>query len=411
MKIALAGFGLEGKASYDYWNTPGNEVVIVDEREQLEDLPLGAKTLLGSGVLSGLASFDLVIRTPGLRPDKIITNGKIWSSTNEFFLKCPAPIIGVTGTKGKGTTSSLITSILRAAGRTVHLVGNIGTPALTELGKIQPDDVVVFELSSFQLWDLKRSPHVAVVLGIEPDHQDVHTSMEEYVEAKGNIARYQTEEDIIVFNDTNDLSKKIAGYSKAKPEPYPFAIDDLKSALQIPGEHNVENASAAVAAVKEYVTDPALLREGLGAFTGLPHRLKFVREVGSVQYYDDSIATTAGSALAAVRSFTQPKLILLGGHEKGGDYTELMKECAKRNVHIIAYGANRHMLKQLSEEYGVLCEVNDGDMSAVVAAAAARARPGDIVILSPAAASFDMFKNYADRGDQFIAAVGRLKAE
>lgn len=410
MKVAIAGFGQEGRVSYDYWNTPENEVVIVDEREQLE-APAGAKTLLGPGAFGQLQDFDVVVRAPGVRPDKIVTGGKIWSSTNEFFAKCPAPIIGVTGTKGKGTTSSLIANILKAAGKTVHLVGNIGTPALSELPTVGSEDIVVFELSSFQLWDLKKSPHIAVVLGIEPDHLDVHASMDEYVEAKGNIARFQTENDTIIFNETNDFSKKIASYSNAARIPYPFAIDELKASLRIPGEHNVENASAAVAAVREYVVDSEVLRAGLSMFNGLPHRLKFVREVNGVKYYDDSIATTAGSALAAIRSFKQPKVLLLGGHEKGSDYSLLMKECAEKEVQVIVYGTNRLMLKQLCDQFGVTCEVCDGGMEEVVAAATAKASPGSIVILSPAAASFDMFKNYADRGDQFIAAVERLSAD
>jgi len=414
MRIALAGFGLEGKASYDYWNTPDNEVVIADERETVEGLPEGVPTILGPGAFSKLADFDMVIRTPSVRPDKLVTNGKIWSTTNEFFATCPAPIIGVTGTKGKGTTSSLIASILRTAGKTVHLVGNIGTPALTELPKVQPNDIVVFELSSFQLWDVEKSPHVAVVLGIEPDHLDVHASMDEYVEAKRNIARFQGEDDIVVFNQNNEFSTKIASYSQAQHVPYPFDISDVKSALQIPGEHNVENASAAVAAVKEYVTDPEILRRGLGAFTGLPHRIKFIREVDGVKYYDDSYSSAPSASIAALSSFQQPEVILLGGYEKGASFADLAEKVKTLTnfKKAVLYGQTKNRIVEAFEAAGVARDkyevLESTDFTEIVHAAAKSATTGDVVLLSPACASFDMFKNFTERGNQFIEIVEKL---
>src|SRR3989344_5255903 len=239
MKIAIAGYGMEGQESYRYWAEQGYAITIVDQNAvPSKPLPEGVQTLLGEGVFGLLQDFDLVIRTAGLNPNKIKTNGKIWSATNEFFAKCPAPIIGVTGTKGKGTTCSLIASILRAAGKTVHLVGNIGTPALAELANIQPDDIVVFELSSFQLWDARKSPQIAVVLMIEPDHLDMHDDMDDYVAAKTNIVRHQTDQDVVVFNAQNEISTKMAQSSAARKTDYPFAIDEFIPSLKIPGKHN-----------------------------------------------------------------------------------------------------------------------------------------------------------------------------
>src|SRR5690606_6882026 len=188
------------------------DVVVADERDDVV-LPEGVAAILGERAFEGLAEFDLILRSPGIHPKKLPYRNKVWTATNEFFAHCPAQIIGVTGTKGKGTTSSLIASILRAAGKTVHLVGNIGTPSLQALSAITSTDIVVYELSSFQLWDIQKSPAVAVVLGIEPDHLDVHTDYADYIAAKARIAEYQTTTDRVVFNIKNKIAVSIAELS------------------------------------------------------------------------------------------------------------------------------------------------------------------------------------------------------
>ncbi len=409
MKIAIAGYGIEGEQNFAYWNKPENDITILDEKDVPgKPLPEGVRTILGDGAYDNLSEYDIVIRTAGLPPRKLASAKNVWSGTNEFFEKCMSPIIGVTGTKGKGTTSSLIASILRAAGKTVHLVGNIGVPAISELSKVQPDDIVVYELSSFQLWDLKKSPHVAVVLMIEPDHLDVHEDMHDYVGAKANIVRHQKSEDVLVFNSINELSRNIASQGIAQKIEYPFEINDLLAEFKLPGKHNKENASAAVAATSEYLQDAEMITQGLGAFSGLPHRLKFVAEKNGVSYYDDSIATTPGSAIAAINSFAdKQRLLILGGHDKGSDYTELRKMCHEQSVKGLAIGSNREKIVKMCDETGVEYEIEAGNMSAIVAHAAAIQTSG-VVLLSPAAASFDMFKGYGDRGDQFVAAVQSL---
>lgn len=410
MNIALAGFGQEGKASYDYWNRDGNTLTITDERGVVDDLPRDVSTILGPDAFSKLGDFDLIIRSPSVNPKKLPYGDKVWSATNEFFQKCPAPIIGVTGTKGKGTTSSLIASILSAAGKTVHLVGNIGTSALAELSAISSDDIVVFELSSFQLWDIQKSPHIAVVLAIEADHLDVHDNMDDYVYAKANITAHQSSDDIVIFNAANDIARSIAEQSSAQQIKYPeqSIMDTYGSSLVIPGRHNIENAAAAVAAVQEYVTDSETIKQGLQLFTGLPHRLKFVAEKNGVKYYDDSIATTPGSAIAALASFDAAKVLILGGKDKGADYTELIESCVAAEATVIAVGANGPEVAQLCREAGVPVVEENGDMDAIVKRAAETSGPGSVVLLSPAAASFDMFKSYGDRGDKFITAVNSL---
>ena len=426
MRIAIAGYGIEGRANYDYWNTPDNELVIVDEREvPVDELPLDANVMTGKGVFEKLEGFDMVVRTASLAPRRINTDGKIWSGTNEFFAQCAErdiSVIGVTGTKGKGTTSSLIASILRAAGKTAHLVGNIGQPALEVLPDIQAEDIVVYELSSFQLWDLAVSPTVAVVLMIEPDHLDVHTDFDEYVTAKSQIAANQLTTDRVVYYANNQWSAQIAKTSPGQRLPYPsehtahvrgdyfyYGESELCAVdqLQLAGEHNIQNACAAITAVWPWVQDGVMIAEGLRSFDGLPHRLKLVREFDGVRYYDDSIATTPGSAIAALRSFIEPKVIILGGSDKGADYAEVIELCKATGTHVVTLGQTGEAIAMLCRQHDVSHKSADGMHDAVLRARQSAVQ-GGVVILSPASASFGMFKNYADRGEQFIAAVNEL---
>lgn len=429
MKVAIAWYGAEGQANYRYYASKGHEVTIVTPKlAEQYPIPEGAQAVVGADAFELLKGYDLVVRSAGVRPDSLKTDGKIWSATNEFFDKCPAPIIGVTGTKGKGTTCSLIASILRQTGKTVHLVGNIGVPALEVMPNIQPEDIVVYELSSFQLWDLKKSPHVAVVLMIEPDHLDVHRDLAEYVEAKANIAKLQTTEDLVIYHPTNQYSRHIVMASDARKQRYgvkgdggvyvknnSFFRDEnaicSTDTLHIAGAHNRENACAAISAALEVAPELTndQIAQGLAAFTGLPHRLKYVGEVNGVKYYDDSIATTPGSAIAALKAFDVPKIIILGGSDKGADYTEVVSIAKETNSRVIAIGQTGQEISALCLELDVEVRREYGLMSDIVHVAAEMASPGDVVILSPASASFDQYASYSDRGDKFIEAVNRLK--
>ena len=450
MKIIIVGYGVEGISNLIYFQQkfPDAEFVVADERpaDKLPAIPDGVKLVTGKNVFQErLDDADLVVRTASLPPRNIKTRGKVWSATNEFFDKCPVPIIGVTGTKGKGTTCSLIASILRQAGQTVYLVGNIGVPALDVLPKIEKTDIVVFELSSFQLWDLEKSPHIAVVLMIEPDHLNVHADFADYLNAKKNIRRHQQLGDVCLYHPTNKYSREVAAapldrlldtgdnHGDALDFAQRYAIPDDDQVyvqdgyfcvqnrqicstdhLRLPGAHNLENACAAMSAVTELpitVTNEQFVA-GLESFTGLPHRLKFVAEKNGVKYYDDSISTTPGSAIAALKAFTEPKILILGGSDKGADYTELAQEIARQQMQaVIVNGANASEIIEILHKNKVSCQVVQLEMTsmlAVVETAASQAQPGDVVILSPAAASFDMFKSYNDRGEQFVAAVEKL---
>ncbi|MBJ58649.1 UDP-N-acetylmuramoyl-L-alanine--D-glutamate ligase [Candidatus Saccharibacteria bacterium] len=434
MKIAIAGYGLEGKANYAYWTRhyPEAVITIADERpaESIE-LPDGVASITGEGAFSRLQGFDMVIRTAGLAPHKITTDGSIWSGTNEFFANCPAPIIGVTGTKGKGTTSSMIAAILRADGRVVHLVGNIGVPAIELLDTISPDDIVVFELSSFQLWDIQRSPKVSVVLGIEPDHLNVHVDMEDYVAAKGGIRRFQQDGDVCIYHPTNHYARDIAALTdKGVTKRYAvadeggvyasdgyFRVGDRTicptDIMQVPGLHNIENACAAMTAARELGVGDDVLAKGIGSFEGLPHRIEFVREHEGVLYYNDSFSSAPAATVAAIRAFQQPEIVVIGGIDKGADFSELAS-CLRDRTNIkeiVLIGEVRHALRDFFAAHQVPHTVTVSDaktMTAVVEDARRQATAGDIVLLSPGCASFDMFRDFYDRGDQFREVVNAL---
>ena len=444
MKIALIGFGLEAKSAYDYFKSidQNNTFEIYDENPKSKiELPNGVKFFGDFHDFSKIQA-DLIVRTPAVNPRRLPKNAKITSVTNLFFENCPALIIGVTGSKGKGTVSSFTAEILRAAGLRVHLVGNIGLPALNELSKIQKDDAVIYELSSFQLWDAQKSPHIAVLNNLEVDHLDVHDGFEDYVAAKMNIAKNQTENDFFIFNAENPIVLKNVENLKnqLKAELQPFQDYNLAhiqenhflwgdevlfetNILKIPGEHNQKNACAAMIATFDFLREKGFeieeifdfWREGLSKFTGLPHRLKFIREFEGARFYDDSIATTPGSAIAALNSFEKPKILILGGSNKGADLSELIEKISKMPEQelrkVILMGAESSKLAQKLIQAGFERFINLGqetNMQEVVKTAFENAQSGDVVILSPAHASFDMFKSYVDRGEQFIENVNLL---
>lgn len=427
LKVALAGFGVEGKASYRYYSRLGADIAIVDEKDKIENIPEGVKTLLGEGAFEKLHEYDLVIRSPQINPARIVTHGKIWSATNEFFAKCPAPIIGVTGTKGKGTTSTLIAEILQNAGRTVHLVGNIGVPALDTIQDVTKEDIVVFELSSFQLWDIERSPQTAVILMIEPDHMDVHASMDEYVNAKRNITYHQSTGDLLVHHPTNAYVKDIVENSVAQRKAYlsregAHIEDDVikigdkivckTSEVGLLGSHNLENICAAVTASWRYTQDIDAVRRAVISFKGLPHRLEFVRELNGVKYFDDSYSSAPSAAIAAIKSFVEPEIIILGGFDRNLDLTDLTEAVTKQaNIkHLLLIGDTRTKIASQLRAYGfdAFTELASKDISDIVNVAHEQAQSGDVVILSPGCPSFDMFKNFEERGDMFKKSVKEI---
>ncbi len=364
-----------------------------------------------------LDSFDIIFRTPGfpfLAPaiQQALAKGvEISSGTKLFFDLCPAPIIGVTGTKGKGTTSSLIAKILEAGDFKVWLAGNIGTDPFEFLDFIHPQDLVVLELSSFQLQDLHKSPHVAVVLNITADHLDLsgklenptsaqHASLKEYFDAKMQILATQTENDFAVLSSRLPASAQAVG----KGQKIIFDGNDVADyENQLIGKFYRENIAAAVAVGKIYkITEPKI-RQAVAQFKGLPHRMQVVGAKNGVTYIDDSAGTNEDTASAAITAIETPLIAIVGGSSKGLSYEKLAEVILKSpNLKgLVVIGAEAPKILKLIKNYKGMILTGAKNMKEIVSQARSMAKPGDMILLSPAAASFDMFKNYGDRGDQF----------
>ncbi len=425
-KIAVLGKGLEGQSSFDFLKKQGADVTLLDEKDDPD-------------YLKNLDSYDLIVRSPGIRLDKIqnskfkIQDSKVTSQTKIFFDLCPSPIIGVTGTKGKGTTSSLIYEMLKQQGKDAYLGGNIGVPPLTFIDKLKTDSIVVLELSSFQLMDLTKSPHIAVMLMTTSEHLDWHKDVYEYIDAKRNILRFQTPNDFAILNrdypasneSDNETPAKIYKVSREQSvEQGCFVrnnviyinmsgreekVIDIGDIL-LPGRHNLENVCSAIVVAIFGGAQMKAIVHVLKTFRGLEHRLELVAEVGGVRYYDDSFSTTPETAIAAIEAFDSPEILILGGSSKKSDFSQLGQIIfGVENVKaIIGIGDEWEKIKKEIKTDRIKIIEGLKSMEEVVKTASEIAENGDVVLLSPACASFGMFENYKDRGEQFKKEVNKL---
>lgn len=434
MKIAIVGYDTEGRASYDYFAAQEHELAICDQNPAVQ-VPDGVEAVLGDGYLDNLGRFDLVVRTAGLPPRLILEknpgiDNKVTTLVNEFLRVCPTKnVIGVTGTKGKGTTSTLITKMLEAGGKQVHLGGNIGMPPLSFLPELTPDSWVVLELSSFQLIDLRYSPHLAVCLMVVPEHLNWHTDMPEYLAAKSRLFMYQTPDDIGIYYAGNELSKQIASAGSGQKLPYyeppGAAVDNgaisisgqaicRTDELKLLGRHNWQNACAAVTAAWQVTQNAEVIRSVLTTFGGLPHRIELVREVAGVCYYNDSYASGLHATEAAILAVPGKKVMILGGYERMipiDFFGKFAVEHASEFRELLLIGVSAERLAGVLDKANFSNYIVDKQaqtMSQIVAKATSLAETGDAIVLSPGFASFDMFKNFEDRGLQYKAAVENL---
>jgi UDP-N-acetylmuramoylalanine--D-glutamate ligase len=433
MRVALLGFDTDGKVSYPYFVSRGHDVTICDQNPNVV-VPEGANRQLGLSYLENLDTFDLLVRTSGM-PPHVITDAnpavadKITTQVEVFLAAVPTKhVIGVTGTKGKGTTSTLIAKMLEAAGKDVCLGGNIGIPPLSFINELNQDSYVVLELSSFQLMNVRHSPAVAVCLMVVPEHLNWHANIEEYLWAKSQLFARQLADDVAIYAGFNDMSTHIASSGSGKkvafgvPEGTGARVKDgaiwienteiCKTAeIALPGKHNQQNACAAVTAVWHAgVRDIVAIKEVLASFTGLPHRLEKIATFANVTYYDDSFGTTPETAIVALEAIDTPKVIILGGSDKGADYGDLAKAVQTNNVRTaVLIGDQAEKIQRALTAVGFTAYTLGGStMTEIVQTARAQAMPGDAVLLSPACASFDMFKDYKDRSAQFTKAVQDL---
>ena len=416
MKILLLGYGKEGQAIEQYLKKHLRDAEFTIWQDfDAATLPTKDYTI-----------YDIIFRSPSVPPLRLPNESSV---TKYFFDHCPCQIIGVTATKGKGTTCSFIKSLLDAEkDQNAYLVGNIGEPAINVLDELKPTDVVIYELSSFQLWDLEKSPHISVIGQLEPDHLNVHHGYDDYLAAKSNIVKHQTASDYCIYYKNNPDSVKLANTS-TKPHkiPYPFDLaNDIKSAITLPGRHNQENAIAAIAAVSclynispdEYLSSHhSAIIQGLQAFHGLPHRLEFIRELNGVKFYDDNFSTNPSSLRVAIDAFPNERIVVIvGGRDKTGgkDLDEIWKilkapQIAERVF--IGESGRELFLKsdaQLKTDFYEETLEDAVDRAYGLASSYTGSSQTPIVLMSPAAASFDMFKNVYDRGAQFKTLVAAL---
>ena len=439
-KIAVFGLGVSNRPLVRLLLEFGCDVLGCDrtpreklDREVLDLEAAGCKLSVGEFYLEGLEA-DLVFRTPGMHPgnpalEALRAKGaEVTSEMEVFFEVCPCTILAITGSDGKTTTTTLVSEMLKAAGKTVWVGGNIGTPLLPRVREMRASDFAVVELSSFQLMDMKRSPHVAVVTNLAPNHLDVHKDMEEYVEAKKNIFRFQGKDDILIVNADNEITAPLRGNGatktfsrQGKNANVMLAGDTIcrdgqpvldKKDILIPGEHNVENYMAAIAAVQGLVEDETI-RQVAKTFGGVEHRIELVRIKDGVRFYNDSIASSPSRTIAGLRSFPEKVLLIAGGYDKHIPYDVLGPEICAHVKKLYLGGATGQKIRAAVEncpEYkpGAPEIVDCGDFASAVKAAAAGAVSGDVVLMSPASAAFDQFKNFMVRGEFFKKMVMEL---
>lgn len=445
-RVTIIGLAREGTALARFLCGVGARVTVSDSRSpaalaeflrQIASLPVHLS--LGGNRVQDAISADYLFLSPGVPPllpavvEARKRNIPILSEPRLFLERCPAPVIGVTGSSGKTTTTSLIGEMLRRAGIRTHVGGNIGKPLIGELGSIAPTDAVVMELSSFQLALFDISPHIAVVTTLSPDHLDMHSSLEEYYDSKRNIVRFQGEGDIAVLNADDAEVRTFAGghrgsiawfsleddpsraayfdgenlwiHPNGSPEGSPATLLTSTGEIRLRGRHNIANSLAAVVAANAAGASLDAIREVLFTFGGVPHRQETVAIAGGVEFVNDSIATSPERTIAALETFDRPIRWLAGGRDKRLPLDRLLGVAASKPIDAYLYGETGEALAAALRSAGARVAGVYADLESAFDAAARDARPEDVVLLSPACTSFDQYRDYDARGQAFRSLV------
>jgi UDP-N-acetylmuramoylalanine--D-glutamate ligase len=449
-KIAVLGFGLSNEELLKFLLKYNDNITVFDKAsvkdlkdkiKKFEDTDI--KFSLGENYLENLSGFDIIFRTPIIRNDvpeiqEEIKKGAILSSEIELFMKlCPAKIFGVTGSDGKTTTTTIIYQILKEYGHGAWLGGNIGIPLINRLENIEKEDMVVLELSSFQLQTMDISPDVSVITNITPNHLDIHKGMDEYIEAKKNIYKFQDENGVLILNLDNDITREIAMENKKavtfsrlnqmkngvilKDNCISFKLGESTEKILktddiiLPGIHNIENYMAAIPAVSRFV-DKISIQKVAKTFAGVEHRLEFVKDINGVKFYNDSIGTSPARTIAGLYAFNENIVLISGGYDKKIPYDTMGAPMADNIKTLISMGqTGKKVEKALLDELKKRGETESiniekaASLEMAVELAYKNAEKGDIVLFSPASASFDMFPNFAIRGKMFKKIVNEMK--
>ncbi len=448
-KVAIIGLGVSNLPLLKYMNNQNAKITIFDEKEK-EDIPrkllekldkYGAYAFFGKNCLENLKNYDIIFRSPSCLPTREALvleeqRGAIITTEIEMLMKlAPCQIIGVTGSDGKTTTTSLIYSILKRQGYNTYLGGNIGKPLFTKLEEIKPEDKLVLELSSFQLMGMTVSPNISVITNITPNHLNIHKDYNEYIEAKKTIFKYQNENDYLVLNHDNEITRncgkeaisRVIYFSSREKLDNGFIVDnkiikrcndgirkhilDTKDIL-LRGNHNFENICTALAATENLV-DEEIAVEAVKEFRAVEHRLEFIREIDGVKWYNDSVSSSPTRTIAGLNSFDEDIVLIAGGYDKNLDYTPLAKPILEKVKTLILIGATSSKIfdavkdeeeKERKDINIYMCE----NLQETVNLAKRYSKKGEVVLFSPASASFDMFKNFAERGNKFKDLVNNL---
>ena len=438
-KIAVLGLGVSNRPLVRLLLEFGCDVLGCDrtpreklDAEVLQLEEMGCRLSVGENYLDGVEA-DILFRTPGMHPgnpaiEALRSRGaQVTSEMEVFFEVCPCTLLAVTGSDGKTTTTTLVSEMLKAAGKTVWLGGNIGTPLLPLVRQMKAEDYAVVELSSFQLMDMTRSPKRAIITNLAPNHLDIHKDMEEYVDSKKNIFRFQQPGELLILNADNDITAGFMGngitrfFSRQGKEAHVVLRGDViyrggkpvlnTADILLPGVHNIENYMAAIAMVEGLVEDEAICQVAKN-FGGVEHRIELVRIKDGVKFYNDSIASSPSRTIAGLRSFKEKVLLIAGGYDKHIPYDVLGPEICEHVKHVYLCGATapqiRAAVENCADFRGQVALTDCGNFENAVRTAAAAAVEGDIVLMSPASASFDEFKNFMVRGEFFKKIVKEL---